>query len=266
MLLAALAAAGSMALWLAPSQAFVAFDGARGLGLSAAHGDAELQSLITRFDEHRGRRWKGRAKFPRYQGFVFHRRPQKRPRIRMARFGEPAAPFYRILVQNPHRHTQRSGRWIEEVGWWDPMKNMYDKDAFSFKADRCVYWLRMGADPTPQVASLFDIIGLIRRTGPDSKRGEWEWRVDKNCGPEEPEGWEWDKSLPQKVTWGNKPDIKQTLRNGRSRNAGKNAPLVERYGFRGYTKIPIEGEVLKDPLTKSTLVDCFSNTDLPVYE
>ncbi|CAE7421048.1 unnamed protein product [Symbiodinium sp. CCMP2456] len=44
--------------------------------------------------------------------------------------------------------------------------------------------MKFGAQPTDQVASFLDLAGIIRRTGDNAKRGQWEWRIDPNSGPE----------------------------------------------------------------------------------
>jgi len=145
------------------------------------------------------------------------------------------------------------------------MREFDDPRAFTIKADRCVYWMRKGAQPTDGVANLLDIAGIIRRTGQFSKRGEWEWRVDPMSGPEAPEGWNYDG--PHKVTWGNKPNVHN--HKGKINNdveKVRKIPLIERYGFRGYTRIPIDEVALSDPLSKSPLLESFPNTELPVYE
>ncbi|CAJ1402146.1 unnamed protein product [Effrenium voratum] len=46
----------------------------------------------------------------------------------------------------------------------------------------------------------------------------------------------------------------------------RNTPLIERYGFRGYKRIPIDEVALGDPLSKSAILDSFPNTELPVFE
>merc|ERR1719291_226536 len=126
-----------------------------------------------------------------------------------------------------------------------------------------MYWLRKGAQPTDQAASLMDRAGLIRRTGPSSLRGEWEFRVPRDSGPDAPEGWSYDG--PHKVTWNNKPKVYRI--NGWAKRTPaevKASPLIERYGFRGYKKIPLDNDALKEPIAGSDVSAVFPNTYLPM--
>jgi len=256
--------AGSATLCVFPSQqTFVATAGLRPLaGLSAAreiHGEESAVAMAS----NRRLLFKGDAKFPGYEGFVYRRKKQKGIRMRFARWGNRHWPFYRIQVMHANPKAPRSERFIERVGWWDPMKPTHSKDAFALKADRIVHWLRTGAGPTEQVATFLDLAGIIRRTGPNSKYGEWEWRIDKNSGPEAPEGWEFRGN--QQVTWGNRPKV-QKNRIPCDLAKIKKLPLIERYGFRGYTRVPIEHETMTESVTKSGLLEAFPNTELSMYE
>ncbi|CAE8600830.1 unnamed protein product [Polarella glacialis] len=266
--LSALAAVGSATLWLSspvPSESFVATAGMRALsGLSAARGSTdEHESPVAMHDQLGGRKFRGSARFESYEGFVYKRKHQNGLRIRLARYGRVRLAFYKILVQFQQSKQSKSGRFLEEIGFWDPLKEMDDERAFKIKADRAVYWLRAGANPTDQVASLLDISGLIRRTGKESQLGMWDWRVDKQSGPEAPEGWKFN--MPQRVTWGNRPMVNH--RKGHPHNPEKirKLPLIERYGFKGYTRIPIEGDIITEPVTKSALLEAFGNVQLPMY-
>eukprot|EP00930_Biecheleria_cincta_P071347 TRINITY_DN58858_c0_g1_i1.p1 TRINITY_DN58858_c0_g1~~TRINITY_DN58858_c0_g1_i1.p1 ORF type:complete len:289 (-),score=29.63 TRINITY_DN58858_c0_g1_i1:56-898(-) len=256
--------AGISALYVWPSQqTFVSTAGLRpSAGLSAARDLCGEESAVAM---HYGKRplFHGSAKFPRYEGFVYRRKKMKGLRMRFARWGGRHWPFYRIQVMHQDHKTPRTERFVERVGWWDPMKPAHSKDAFALKADRVVHWLRHGAQPTDQVATFLDLAGIIRRTGPISVKGEWEWRIDKNSGPEAPEGWEWTGK--QSVTWGNRPKV-QINRNHINPAKIKKLPLIERYGFRGYTRVPIEHETITQSVTKSGLLEAFPNTELSMYE
>jgi len=196
---------------------------------------------------------------------VYKRKNMRGLRLRLARWGSKHKPFYRIHAVWGKQLGPRSGRFNEICGFYDPLREFEDPRAFTIRADRCTYWLRKGAQPTDQVANLLDIAGIIRRTGQFTKKGEWEWRIDPMSGPEAPEGWKYDG--PHEVSWGNKPNV-HNFKGKISPNVEmiRKIPLIERYGFRGYTRIPIDEVALSDPLTKSPLLESFPNTDLPVYE
>jgi len=160
------------------------------------------------------------------------------------------------------KKTARTARYLELLGWWDPNRDLDNKNAFVIRADRSLTWLRRGAQPTDSVANLFDIIGLIRRTGPWSKRGEWEFRVDRDAGPEAPEGWKWDGA--QKVTWGNTPRVRKLKSPGLKRRSLVGVPQIERFGFRGYERIPLDDDAANEPLQPSATQEAFPNTYIPV--
>jgi len=70
--------------------------------------------------------------------------------IRLTRLGTKRKPHHKIVVTD--RHRPRDGRFIEQLGIYDPSK----KPALvTVNADRARYWLSVGAQPTPTVKSLF---------------------------------------------------------------------------------------------------------------
>eukprot|EP00408_Alexandrium_pacificum_P023755 CAMPEP_0171187926 /NCGR_PEP_ID=MMETSP0790-20130122/17570_1 /TAXON_ID=2925 /ORGANISM="Alexandrium catenella, Strain OF101" /LENGTH=309 /DNA_ID=CAMNT_0011652997 /DNA_START=53 /DNA_END=982 /DNA_ORIENTATION=+ len=209
------------------------------------------------------RPWKGSARYKRYNGYVYRKKKIPGVRLRLERWGDGHWPYYRIKACFQRSHPKRSGRYLEQVGWYDPMKEVSHPRFFKIKADRAVFWLRNGAQPTDMVASLLDRAGIIRRTGPTSKHGEWEWRVPLDSGPEAPLGWSYDG--PHEVTWNNMPDIKHRRGHPHSKNF-RNIPLIERYGFKGYEKIPIDLDAVSMPLDGDSLIESFGNTELPIYK
>ena len=71
-------------------------------------------------------------------------------KIRLRRMGAKKAPFYRIVVADSR--YPRDGRFIEEVGYYDPTKN---PSVVSIEADKVKKWLANGAQPTDTVRNLF---------------------------------------------------------------------------------------------------------------
>ena len=70
-------------------------------------------------------------------------------KIRLRRMGAKKAPYYRIVVADSR--NPRDGRFIEEVGLYDPMA---DGQKLSVKMDRVQYWISNGAQPTDTVRGL----------------------------------------------------------------------------------------------------------------
>lgn len=70
--------------------------------------------------------------------------------IRLKRVGTLKRPFYRVVVSDSRR--PRDGRYIEEIGSYEPTKN---PPQIKVKAERAQYWLKVGARPSETVKSLF---------------------------------------------------------------------------------------------------------------
>ena len=76
-------------------------------------------------------------------------------KIRLKRMGKKKAPFYRIVVDDSR--SPRDGRFIEEVGTYDPSK---DPSVFDVNEESVKKWLSTGAKPTETVGKLLKIAGI----------------------------------------------------------------------------------------------------------
>ena len=70
-------------------------------------------------------------------------------KIRLRRMGAKKAPFYRIVVADSR--FPRDGRFIEEIGIYDPTKN---PSVFEIDAEKAKKWIANGAQPTDTVRNL----------------------------------------------------------------------------------------------------------------
>ena len=70
-------------------------------------------------------------------------------KIRLRRVGAKKAPFYRIVVADSR--SPRDGRFIEEIGTYDPMA---DSGKIKVDMERAKYWIANGAQPTDTVRGL----------------------------------------------------------------------------------------------------------------
>ena len=70
-------------------------------------------------------------------------------KIRLRRTGAKKAPYYRIVVADSR--SPRDGRFIEEVGTYDPMA---DSEKLKVNQERVAYWIANGAQPTDTVRGL----------------------------------------------------------------------------------------------------------------
>ena len=70
-------------------------------------------------------------------------------KIRLRRMGAKKAPYYRVVVADSH--SPRDGRFIEEIGTYDPLTNPV---TINIDMERAKYWIANGAQPTDTVRGL----------------------------------------------------------------------------------------------------------------
>ena len=77
-------------------------------------------------------------------------------KIRLRRMGAKKAPFYRIVVAD--ERYPRDGRFIEEIGYYDPTK---EPTVVNLDADKANTWLKNGAQPTDTVKVILKKEGVL---------------------------------------------------------------------------------------------------------
>ena len=77
-------------------------------------------------------------------------------KIRLRRMGAKKAPFYRIVVADSR--YPRDGRFIEEVGYYDPTK---EPSVINVDKEKVEKWIASGAQPTDTVKALLKIEGVL---------------------------------------------------------------------------------------------------------
>ncbi len=70
-------------------------------------------------------------------------------KIRLRRMGAKKAPFYRIVVADSR--YPRDGRFIEEIGYYDPTK---EPSVVKIDAEKAKQWIANGAQPTDTVRTI----------------------------------------------------------------------------------------------------------------
>lgn len=73
-------------------------------------------------------------------------------KIRLRRMGAKKAPFYRVVVADSR--YPRDGRFIEEIGYYDPMT---EPATIKIDSEAAKKWLNNGAQPTDTVKGLFKV-------------------------------------------------------------------------------------------------------------
>ena len=77
-------------------------------------------------------------------------------KIRLKRMGMKKKPFYRVVVAD--ERSPRDGRFIEEIGYYDPMKKPSD---IKINKEKALDWMQKGAQPTDSVRILLKRSGVI---------------------------------------------------------------------------------------------------------
>ena len=76
-------------------------------------------------------------------------------KIRLKRMGQKKAPFYRIIVADSR--SPRDGRFIEEIGYYDPTK---EPSEIRVDEEAAKKWLANGAQPTQTVEKILKTAGI----------------------------------------------------------------------------------------------------------
>ena len=78
-------------------------------------------------------------------------------KMRLRRMGQKKAPFYRVIVAD--ERSPRDGKFIDEIGSYNPLTNPAD---IKINAEKAEKWLQNGAQPTETVKSLLKKSGIVK--------------------------------------------------------------------------------------------------------
>ncbi len=76
-------------------------------------------------------------------------------KIRLKRVGAKKQPFYRVVVADSR--SPRNGRFIEEIGYYNPLTNPAE---IKIDAEKATKWIGNGAQPTETVKALLKKSGI----------------------------------------------------------------------------------------------------------
>ncbi|MBQ7968929.1 MAG: 30S ribosomal protein S16 [Clostridia bacterium] len=76
-------------------------------------------------------------------------------KIRLKRVGAKKQPFYRVIVADSR--SPRNGRFIEEIGYYNPLTNPAE---IKIDAEKATKWIGNGAQPTETVKALLKKAGI----------------------------------------------------------------------------------------------------------
>ena len=77
-------------------------------------------------------------------------------KMRLTRIGKKKAPCYRVVIAD--ERSPRDGRFIEEIGSYDPMT---EPVTIKIDADKAKKWLANGVQPTDTVKALLKKSGIV---------------------------------------------------------------------------------------------------------
>jgi small subunit ribosomal protein S16 len=81
--------------------------------------------------------------------------------LRMARAGTKKRPVYHIVVADSR--SPRDGRFIERLGYYNPLMPKDNKDRLKFDVEKAKAWMEKGAQPSDRVARFLDAAGVMKR-------------------------------------------------------------------------------------------------------
>ncbi len=82
--------------------------------------------------------------------------------LRLSRGGAKKRPYYRIVAADSR--APRDGKYLEQVGVYNPLLAKDDENRVKLIEDRIRYWLGVGAQPSDRVLRFLDAAGILERT------------------------------------------------------------------------------------------------------
>ena len=79
-------------------------------------------------------------------------------KLRLKRMGAKKKPFYRVVAADSR--SPRDGRFIEEVGYYNPVANPAE---VKIDEEKALKWLSQGAIPTDTVRDIFSKQGIMKK-------------------------------------------------------------------------------------------------------
>ncbi|OUM98987.1 MAG: 30S ribosomal protein S16 [Paenibacillaceae bacterium ZCTH02-B3] len=79
-------------------------------------------------------------------------------RIRLKRMGAHKKPFYRVVVSDSR--SPRDGRFIEEIGYYNPLT---EPAQLKIDEEKALKWLQNGAQASDTVRSLLRRTGVLKK-------------------------------------------------------------------------------------------------------
>jgi len=82
-------------------------------------------------------------------------------KIRLARAGTKKRPVYHVVVADSR--SPRDGRFIERLGYFNPLLPKEKPERIKLDLERAKTWLAKGAQPTDRMLRFLDAAGMVKR-------------------------------------------------------------------------------------------------------
>ncbi|MCC6918519.1 MAG: 30S ribosomal protein S16 [Alphaproteobacteria bacterium] len=89
-------------------------------------------------------------------------------KIRLARGGTKKRPVYSIVIADSK--SPRDGRFIEKIGYYNPLLPREHAERLKFDADKAKEWMGKGALPSERVHRFFADAGLVKKIVRDNPK------------------------------------------------------------------------------------------------
>ena len=91
--------------------------------------------------------------------------------LRLSRGGSKKRPYYRVVATDSR--SPRDGKYLEQIGTYNPLLAKDDENRVKLVEDRVRYWLGVGGQPTDRVARILDKAGIKERAATvNAQKGE----------------------------------------------------------------------------------------------
>ena len=85
-------------------------------------------------------------------------------KIRLTRIGRHKDAIYRVVVADSR--AARDGRYVEQIGYYDPAKG---EESADINVEAALKWLQKGAQPSDSIRTLFTKKGIIKKYAESKK-------------------------------------------------------------------------------------------------
>lgn len=161
--------------------------------------------------------------------------------IRLSRGGSKKRPYYRIVVSDTR--SPRDGRYLEQIGTYNPLLAKDDENRVKLNEDRARYWLGVGAQATDRVARFLDVAGIKERTPKNNpKKAEPGEKAKERAEERAAKAAEAEEAAKAAEEEANAPAVEETAQSSDEPAEGSETPATgEDASVGASTEAPAEG-------------------------